>query len=424
MATTQRVRAPQSRHNATRKLCLGRRPRLNTPQTRRTVAAVAASGNDEGTPWVDAVPGAIELRSKLVETERALEARARNGGSGGSGGEWESIPGTNGAKAVVPVGAPRGVVHLLGGALLGAYPSASYDILGRLISEYASVVVVATPYELSLDHDALARQAQDDFKQAWDVLRGKYGLPAELPVHRVGHSLGAKLQLLSLCGEMAMENARAGETVLLASVSGDDDDDGVEVSWRPGEDVLRSAPCASLTLLAYNNFSAVDTISLIEEVAAELSQKANLDSGVRFALGAVPMVARMAERAAQSVGVEFTPGPEETMQRARTSFVSPANGVLVMSFEGDKLDNSDEIAREIGMEAKTRRERDVAIGHLAPVALTVDVGKAAAEAAAAAGAGSDAQERARERGSEGGPIKLGDPEAAKKVAAAIATFLL
>lgn len=384
-------------------------------------------------PW-DGVSGAIELRSRLEQTELALEERARkNGGPGG--GEWESIAGSD-AKAVVPVGAPRGVVHFLGGALLGAFPSASYDVTCRLLSEYANVVVIATPYELSLDHGTLAEEAQRNFQEAWATLRAKYGLPPDLPVHRIGHSLGAKLQLLSLCGGMAAENATVGEVVLLGS--GDDAEFAAPTDFGSSaskEDVLRSPPCASLTLMAYNNFSAVDTISLIEEVAAELGGKPGLDAGIRFALGAVPMVARMAERAAATVGVEFSPGPEETLRMASTSFSAPAKGTLILSFPEDKLDQRDDLLEAINGgvtspgPAKAETLPVVARGHLAPVCVTVDVGDAAANAAAAAGADEATQRRARERGADAMPggakkLSLGDEAAAKAVAMRVAENLL
>ena len=59
----------------------------------------------------------------------------------------------------VPARARVGVVHFVGGAVLGSYPHIAYDAFLRRLGDDAGVVVVATPYELGVDH-AIARECQ------------------------------------------------------------------------------------------------------------------------------------------------------------------------------------------------------------------------------------------------------------------------
>jgi hypothetical protein len=49
-----------------------------------------------------------------------------------------------------------GVVHFIGGALLGTFPQVAYDELLKRVSEYGSMLVIATPYDLDLNHAGAA----------------------------------------------------------------------------------------------------------------------------------------------------------------------------------------------------------------------------------------------------------------------------
>ena len=72
------------------------------------------------------VGAAIELRSRLRDIDIEL-ANAR-GGPGGDG--WEKIAG---AWVRCPPGRAWGVVHFVGGAVLGSYPHIAYDAFLSLI---------------------------------------------------------------------------------------------------------------------------------------------------------------------------------------------------------------------------------------------------------------------------------------------------
>ena len=59
------------------------------------------------------------------------------------------------------------LVHFVGGAVLGSYPHIAYDAFLRRLGDDAGVVVVATPYELGVDHGAIARECQSSLAAAW-----------------------------------------------------------------------------------------------------------------------------------------------------------------------------------------------------------------------------------------------------------------
>jgi hypothetical protein len=89
-------------------------------------------------------------------------------------------------------GAPRALLHFLGGAIVGSSPHVSYRyMLERLAAQ--GYVVVATPYSLSFDYLATCDAILDRFEQVAPLLARTYGA---LPVVGVGHSCGALLQVL------------------------------------------------------------------------------------------------------------------------------------------------------------------------------------------------------------------------------------
>ena len=130
------------------------------------------------------VGAAIELRSRLRDIDIEL-ANAR-GGPGGDG--WEKIAGS---WVRCPPGRAWGVVHFVGGAVLGSYPHIAYDAFLRRLGDDAGVVVVATPYELGVDHGAIARECQSSLDAAWSRAAAREGYDtATMPVFAGGHSLG------------------------------------------------------------------------------------------------------------------------------------------------------------------------------------------------------------------------------------------
>jgi len=129
------------------------------------------------------VGAAIELRSRLQRAELARQA------SGTSDG-WERMAG---AWVRLPPGRAWGVLHFTGGAVLGSYPQLCYDAMLSALAE-TGLAVVATPYDLSADHDAVAGACAAMLRGALAALAAREGYAlGAMPLFGVGHSLGAKL---------------------------------------------------------------------------------------------------------------------------------------------------------------------------------------------------------------------------------------
>ena len=157
-----------------------------------------------------------------------------------------------------PLGEPcAGIVHFVGGALVGATPKPSYSAFLEDLSDAANLCIVATPVAgltTGLDHNAAASEvmlrwcaALPTVHEALEVreraLSGSSSSStafsaADLPVIGVGHSLGAKL------------------LVLLGS------DSGMAENLGPR--------CAN-ALVAYNSYSARQSIPMLEQASAAAS---------------------------------------------------------------------------------------------------------------------------------------------------------
>ena len=117
--------------------------------------------------------------------------------------------------------AARGVIHFIGGSYLAATPQLSYR---RLLESLArlGLAIQAWSYVPGFDHQAQANEA-------WKLFRN--ARLDQLPVLRLGHSLGCKLHLL------APDNGRG---------------------------------CSALTALSFNNFSAERSVPLLAELGPRL----------------------------------------------------------------------------------------------------------------------------------------------------------
>ncbi|MEM9136858.1 MAG: DUF1350 family protein [Cyanobacteria bacterium P01_F01_bin.42] len=93
---------------------------------------------------------------------------------------------------------PVGLIHFLGGAFVATAPQVTYDafLRGLMAQGYA---IVATRYLVQPDHEAIAADVTRSFNLTYQDLCGRKKLTPNLPVFGLGHSLGAKLQLLLAC---------------------------------------------------------------------------------------------------------------------------------------------------------------------------------------------------------------------------------
>jgi hypothetical protein len=311
---------------------------------RRAVAPRASRDDDESflPNSLGTVGAAIELRSRLQDLE--LERQSARGGRGGDG--WEKVAD---AWVRLPPGRAWGVVHFIGGAVLGSYPHIAYDAFLTRVCEDAGVVVVATPYELGVDHAAVASSCGASFDAAWASVAAREGYdPTVAPVFAAGHSLGCKLQLITSCGGTS-NPGRGGE--------------------GSSADVDAAGPRrAGHLFVSFNNATAADSVRLLEKFARELiKRRVETASGGDASANAafenfarnLPNLTALAERAASAAGLDFTPSPEETVDGARRRFVSPK--VKLVTFEDDDLDQNEEL------EAALRKRYETVVAGEAPV---------------------------------------------------------
>ena len=291
---------------------------------------VPRASNDDGDGFLPnslgTVGAALELRSRLQDVD--LERREKRGGRDGDG--WEEM---EGSWVRVPPGRAWGAVHFVGGAVLGSYPHIAYDAFLSALCDGAGVAVVATPYELGTDHGAISAKCQRDFARAWSALCARENLPRDsAPVFAAGHSLGCKLLLLAACVAGPSDAESKGDTTL----------------------VRDPAARAGHLFIAFNNATAADSVRLLEKFARELLERraerasggdARMNDAFEGFTRNLPSLTALAEKAARAAGMDFTPGPDETLERAKRGFESPR--VRLVRFADDDLDQNAELERTL-----------------------------------------------------------------------------
>ncbi|CAM9189012.1 unnamed protein product, partial [Chrysoparadoxa australica] len=132
----------------------------------------------------------------LSAPRRSLSPAATSKGIPEASVEWDQFDGT---ELLLPQGVqPLGVVHFTGGQVVGSVPRSAY---GPFLEGICSggYIVVAPPAPFSqFDHTSVACDSVRDFRRAYRELETLYGRATlrRMPVFGVGHSLGAKLQVL------------------------------------------------------------------------------------------------------------------------------------------------------------------------------------------------------------------------------------
>ena len=303
---------------------------------------------------------------------RIDDAKSRDGG-----GAWRVCEAT-GARVRAPrAKTPWGCVHFVGGAVLGSFPDVAYDAWLSACADDVGLVVVATPYELDLDHEKCAMAVKKTYDEARRLACAKEGMDASrAPTFRVGHSLGCKLLCLVASAEDANEregNGEAGGGTIDMDV---DATSGTAVAVS-GTTRGGVGNVAGHFLVAFNNADATDSVKLVEKFARELLKKrAGAASGASEEFfKTLPNLAAFAERAAKAAGLEFKPTPAQTLERCRTRFASKR--VRLIKFKDDDLDQNDELLEVLRERMKVypgrvdARELDFG-NHLTPVYFSTD----------------------------------------------------
>lgn len=279
-----------------------------------------------------------------ADAPRARAAGARAPAPEDEPAPWERI---EGCDVLLPPDAVdvRGVVHFVGGALVGVVPRQAYGpLLESLAATGYAIIATPDPQLLGFDHGAAARAVCERYADAAFAIRQRYAVDdRRVPVFGLGHSLGAKVLVL------------AGSDGACARALG----------------VRRAANA----LLSYNNYSARRSVPLFEPLLAAL--RVGLDGAgagaasarelVRQLEGAIDEYAAGTEIAAPfraglrelgrlsgqlgtalagvALADDFTPGPEETLERVRRAYDVSSN--LLVRFSADTICESEALAREL-----------------------------------------------------------------------------
>jgi len=179
--------------------------------------------------------------------------------------EWQQVE----ENFVLAPSQPKAVIHFLGGAFLAAAPHVTYSRVLETLAQ-AGYVIVATPFlNNTFDHRQIAANVNKSFKRVRSKLFLDY-----FPVFGLGHSMGCKIHLL------------------------------INSLYNPER--------AGNIFIAYNNYSAKQSIPLFKELA-----------------GTIPEMSIM----------EFEPSPAATMTLIDQNY-EVTNNLLIKFFD----DDIDEIA--------------------------------------------------------------------------------
>ena len=247
--------------------------------------------------------------------------------------QWETI---SGCYVLRPKGEPKAIVHFIGGAFVGAAPHISYrSFLDRLVAR--DYLVVATPYDLSLDYLGLIAEIAELWTGVCTTL------PTAIPVLGIGHSAGALFHALgaSLYGDtfgnranvlISYNNKPAGDaipaygTIFAPAFQGATRfEQAIPVDLRaaaesiPGtlEDLIIGSPATPDRLRD-------NIIPVVRESRRIVEQ--------------LPPLVREIGTPGESGPPEFYPPPNEV--RASVAGMYDATRTLVVQFENDAIDES------------------------------------------------------------------------------------
>ena len=232
-----------------------------------------------------------------------------------AGGRWPA----GAAGAVGAGGAPKGVVHFLGGAFVGATPAAAYGGLLKGVRE-AGYGVLCTPYDLTFNHAACARDVRERFRRGVGALEAQGEVPEGLPAFGLGHSNGALLHALS---GASGDHGRSAD--VLISFNNKQVSDAVPV---PGAVEALGGQASRLQPLPAELARAVGAAALPPELSAE-AEASVLQLGT--------LIAEL-----ESGVTDFTPAPAESRELIRRGYDVPR--ALLIGFSNDSIDETPALA--------------------------------------------------------------------------------
>jgi hypothetical protein len=202
------------------------------------------------------------------------------------------------------------------------------------------VAVVCTPYDVALDHGALAANSLKAF-EAVRAARTDAGVwPEGLRTARLGHSLGGKLHALNLAGG-------------------------------------KYAPSDLIGLLAFNNFALEDSVGAALKQVEEFTGN---ETGLAGS-GIGEQLAGFASIFLKSSGLDFAPSRDDT-RKLLAAFGPKGRQITAFRFPGDALDSSPDLQACAGAQVVLvqTQQGSPPCTHLAPVFVAVAAGDVAARA--------------------------------------------
>jgi hypothetical protein len=213
---------------------------------------------------------------------------------------------------------PSCVIVFTGGAGLGTFPHIAYNELLSRVSNKLNAVCIAAPYQVGLDHFALAKQTGERLRRALlyceDDVSRQY--PKNIPTYSLSHSLGCKLQ-----------------TIYMGATGQEFDGIG---------------------FMSFNNFSFVQTISMARSFADQIQQGTTTDDDSFFNNKNVNFkspfndemlntIFSFAENVVGAIGVDFSPNSKDTERLIQLRFDDILQRkTRLFVFDKDNLDNSKE----------------------------------------------------------------------------------
>lgn len=305
--------------------------------------------------------------------------------------DWEKDDNGGDAWVLMPSSVPWAAVHFCGGAGFGVAPHITYDVLCRSLCNRLGVAIVATPFDLGTDHNALSKKVHASFAKAVENLQDRGRLGEQVPTYRVGHSLGARLLVLGALGDV--EGGTSDDDALLGLLAGGAIDvDGVDVDAAAAPSSPSPPPSPrpmgdGLALIAFNNFGLADSVSLATEFLSRMQgdeggagagagaggRASEAAQAVREAFGFAQQFANMA-----GIGGDFElkPSPEELTAAVSSRGLSAGDEggdrrTLVARFEGDTLDSSSALLDALPAQAAPTTAL-LEGSHLTPVVFRLD----------------------------------------------------
>jgi len=280
-----------------------------------------------------------------VATENALTvlggALAKIGEADSESNRWVRMDRSDAWALLPPKSTPWGCVHFVGGAGFGTAPQICYDHVLSSVVERTGVAVVATPFELGTDHNALSKAVHAAFASAQAECCERFGLSPAAPLYRLGHSLGAKLLVLG-----ALEQEGGGD---------------------------ETAPAAPLGLLAFNNFGLSDSVELASQLLSRMQGGGGRsDETARAVLDAFNVVQQVASAAGLggAAGLDVSPTPEELNAAVAERYAAPST--RLWRFGTDNLDSSDGLLAALPPSSLCTRTDLAGLSHLAPVVFRLE----------------------------------------------------